>query len=72
MTDIVWVEVRNEDLGPSIDPHAFLKARVAESGDANALAFLGLHTAVGESIGGAVYDATRKGAERWDRDFSEQ
>ena len=33
------------------------------------LAFAGLHTAVGEAIGGAVYDATRSGAEQWDRDF---
>jgi adenosylcobinamide amidohydrolase len=182
VTDIVWVEVRNKDLGPSIDPYAFLKARVAESGHANALAFMtsrdirryqfckrraegveaaclttvglsngervgsrkahgphvgtintlvhvsvpltdgamvealsiaaqartaaviesrrvpagtaitgtgtdcivvaspcrdepvafaGLHTAIGEAIGGAVYDATRKGAEQWDLDFSE-
>ena len=29
----------------------------------------GLHTAVGEAIGGAVYDATRTGAEHWDRDM---
>lgn len=33
------------------------------------LAFAGLHTAVGEAIGGAVYDATRNGVEEWDRDF---
>ena len=36
------------------------------------LAFAGLHTAVGEAIGGAVYDATRAGAEQWDRDFPHQ
>jgi adenosylcobinamide amidohydrolase len=29
----------------------------------------GLHTAVGEAIGGAVYDATWTGAEQWDRDM---
>ena len=188
-TDVVWVEVRNSDLGPSTDPRAFLKARLAESGLPRALAFMtsrdirrhhfcerrvasiaaaclttvglsngervgarkaqgpfhagtintlvhvsvpltdgamvealsivaeartaaivdswraargatvtgtgtdcivvaspcaspcpsphqceplafaGLHTAVGEAIGGAVYDATREGAEQWDRDF---
>lgn len=33
------------------------------------LAFAGLHTAVGEALGAAVYDATRAGAEQWDRDF---
>ena len=33
------------------------------------LACAGLHTEVGEAIGGAVYDATRDGAEQWDRDF---
>lgn len=180
VTDIVWVEVRDSDLGPSIDPHAFLRARLAESGLPNALGFMtsrdirhhhfcqrsaeaveaaclttvglwngervgsrksrephvgtvntlvhvsaaltdgamvealsiaaeartaaiveaqrvergtaitgtgtdcivmaspsrgpplacaGLHTAVGEAIGGAVYDATRDGAEQWERDF---
>jgi adenosylcobinamide amidohydrolase len=180
VTDVVWVEVRNSDLGPSIDPHAFLKARLARSGFPNALAFMtsrdirrhhlcrrragaveaaclttvglsngervgtrkahgphagtintlvhvsvpltdgamveaisivaqartaaviefqtvergaaitgtgtdcivvaspcrgapvawaGLHTDIGEAIGSAVYDATRDGAEQWDRDF---
>jgi adenosylcobinamide amidohydrolase len=28
----------------------------------------GLHTAVGEAIGGAVYEATREGVEVWDRE----
>jgi adenosylcobinamide amidohydrolase len=180
VTDVVWVEVRNSDLGLSVDPHAFLKARLTQSGLPNALAFMtsrdirrhhfcqrragaveaaclttvglsngervgarkahgphagtintlvhvsvpltdgamvealsivaqartaaivetrrvergtaitgtgtdcivvaspcrgepaawaGLHTEVGEAIGGAVYDATRDGAEQWDRDF---
>ena len=180
VSDIVWVEVRDSDLGPSTDPHAFLKARLARSGFANALAFMtsrdirrhqscqrhvdgveaaclttvglsngervgsrrahgphvgtintlvhvsvpltdgamveavsivaeartaaivdswriergtaitgtgtdcivvaspcrgepqacaGLHTAVGESIGGAVYEATRNGADQWNREF---
>jgi len=40
VTDVVWVEVRNSDLGPSVDPHAFLKARLAQSGLPNALAFM--------------------------------
>jgi len=30
----------------------------------------GLHTAVGEAIGGAVYIATREGVEQWDRENS--
>ncbi|WP_421996069.1 adenosylcobinamide amidohydrolase [Reyranella sp.] len=34
-----------------------------------ALACAGLHTAVGEAIGAAVYEATRHGAEEWDREF---
>jgi adenosylcobinamide amidohydrolase len=181
VTDVVWVEVRNRDLGLTVDPHAFLKARLAAAGFPDALAFMtsrdirqhhfcrrdaeaieaaclttvglsngervgarravqphigtintlvhvsvpltdgamvealsivaeartaaiiesrgvgrgpsitgtgtdcivvaspctgreplahaGLHTAIGEAIGGAVYDATRHGAEQWDRDF---
>lgn len=36
------------------------------------LAFAGLHTAAGEAIGGAVYAATREGAEAWDREFGAQ
>jgi adenosylcobinamide amidohydrolase len=182
VTDVVWVEVRNSDLGPAIDPCAFLEARLAQSGLPNALAFMtsrdirrhhfcrrragaveaaclttvglsngervgsrkahglhagtintlvhvsvqltdgamvealsivaqartaaivesrnvergtaitgtgtdcivvaspcrgepiawaGLHTEIGEAIGGAVYDATREGAEQWDRDVEQ-
>lgn len=181
VSDVVWVEVRNSDLGPSVDPGAFLRARLAEAELPTALAFMtsrdirqhhycrrkvetveaaclttvglsngervgarkvrgphigtintlvhvsvpltegamvealsivaaartaaiiesrraewgtaitgtgtdcivvaspcrdqrcawaGLHTAVGEAIGGAVYTATTDGAEQWDRDFS--
>ncbi|MGO9941371.1 MAG: adenosylcobinamide amidohydrolase [Rhodoblastus sp.] len=177
--DIVWVEVRDKDLGPNVDPRAFLRARLAQARLPQALAFMtsrdirrhhfrkrhvenveacclttvglsngervgarrvlqphvgtintlvhvsapltegamiealsiaaqartaavletrpsgatgpitgtgtdcivvsapcqgdmldcaGLHTAVGEAIGGAVYDATREGAETWDAD----
>lgn len=33
------------------------------------IAWAGLHTDVGEAIGGAVYDATRAGAEQWRQDF---
>jgi adenosylcobinamide amidohydrolase len=40
VSDVVWVEVRNRDLGPSVDPHAFLKARLAQSGLPDALAFM--------------------------------
>ena len=39
-SDVVWVEVRNSDLGPSVDPRAFLKARLAQSGFPDALAFM--------------------------------
>lgn len=38
--DIVWVEVRNRDLGPSVDPLEFLAARLAEAGLPDALAFM--------------------------------
>jgi adenosylcobinamide amidohydrolase len=180
VSDIVWVEVRNSDLGPSTDPSTFLRARLAEAELPGALGFMtsrdirrhhlgrrcvdtveaaclttvglsngervgsrkmqrspagtintlvhvcvpltdgamveaisivaqartaaivetrrvaqgtaitgtgtdcivlaspchgtrldcaGLHTAVGEAIGGAVYAATRTGAEQWDRDM---
>jgi len=40
VTDVVWVEIRNSDLGPSVDPCAFLKARLAGSGLPDALAFM--------------------------------
>ncbi len=40
VTDVVWVEVRNSDLGPSVDPQAFLKSRLAQSGFPDALAFM--------------------------------
>ncbi len=180
VSDVVWVEVRNSDLGPETDPTTFLRARLAQAGVPAALGFMtsrdirrnhscrrradgveaaclttvglsngervgsrrmhgphagtintlvhvsvpltdgamveaisiiaeartaaivesqrgeqgtaitgtgtdcivvaapcrgapldcaGLHTAVGEAIGGAVYDATRTGAEQWDRDM---
>lgn len=183
VSDIVWLEVRNSDLGPAVDAQAFLKARLAQAGFDDALAFMtsrdirrhhlrkrhadgiaaaclttvglsngervgsrrtngphagtintlvhvsaaltdgamveavsiaaeartaaildsrraergaaitgtgtdcivvaspcrgeplacaGLHTAVGEAIGGAVYDATLGGAEQWHREFSRE
>jgi adenosylcobinamide amidohydrolase len=40
VADVVWVEVRNGDLGSSVDPQAFLKARLAEAGLPHALAFM--------------------------------
>lgn len=33
-------------------------------------AYAGMHTALGEALGAAVYDATRAAAEQWDRDFA--
>jgi adenosylcobinamide amidohydrolase len=38
--DVVWVEVRNTDLGPGVDPAALLRTKLAESGFPNALAFM--------------------------------
>lgn len=40
VSDVVWVEVRNRDLGLSIDPLDFLKVRLAEAGREKALAFM--------------------------------
>jgi len=37
---VVWVEVRNSDLGLDVDAHAFLRARLAEAGQSEALAFM--------------------------------
>lgn len=37
---VVWVEVRNADLGPEVDPGAFLKRRLAERHLGDALAFM--------------------------------
>lgn len=38
--------------------------------DGTQAAWSGLHTAIGEAIGGAVYDAVRAGAEQWQREFA--
>jgi adenosylcobinamide amidohydrolase len=38
--DIVWVEVRNRDLGPDVDPRAFLRRRLADVGFSDALALM--------------------------------
>jgi adenosylcobinamide amidohydrolase len=38
--DVVWVEVHERDLGPEVDPCAFLKTRLAEAGLPDALAFM--------------------------------
>ena len=40
VSDVVWVEVRDRDLPPEIDPRSFLKAKLAEAGMADALAFM--------------------------------
>lgn len=39
-SEIVWVEVRNSDLGLDVDPEEFLRARLASAGCPEALAFL--------------------------------
>ncbi|PPQ27009.1 hypothetical protein CCR94_21495 [Rhodoblastus sphagnicola] len=40
VSDVVWVEVRNADLGPDVDAYAFLRARLALAGAGDALAFM--------------------------------
>jgi adenosylcobinamide amidohydrolase len=41
--DVVWVEVRNSDLGPGVDPPALVRTKLAEAGFPNALAFMTSH-----------------------------
>jgi len=38
--DVVWLEVRNSDLGLDVDAYAFLRARLAQAGQDDALAFM--------------------------------
>lgn len=38
--DVVWVEVRNRELGPNVDPCAYLRRRLAEVGRLDALALM--------------------------------
>ena len=38
--DVVWVEVRDRDLGPDVDPRAFLRRRLADLGLPEALALM--------------------------------
>jgi adenosylcobinamide amidohydrolase len=38
--DVVWVEVRNRDLGPDVDPRRLLRARLAEAGMPDALGLM--------------------------------
>jgi adenosylcobinamide amidohydrolase len=38
--DVVWVEVRNRDLGPGVDPTALLQTKLVEAGLPGALAFM--------------------------------
>ncbi len=38
--DVVWVEVRNRDLGPDVDPRAFLREKLADAGLPDALALM--------------------------------
>ena len=40
VSDVVWVEVRNSDLSPNVDPCAFLRERLAQAGRPHALAFM--------------------------------
>lgn len=43
---------------------------VASPCEGDPIACSGLHTAIGEAIGAAVYEATREGAEIWNEDFA--
>jgi hypothetical protein len=45
---------------------------VAAPAAGEALSGVGMHTAMGEAIGSAVYRATRAGAEQWSRDMAER
>src|SRR5271157_2585830 len=38
--DVVWVEVLSRDLGPDVDPRAFLRRRLADVGLPEALALM--------------------------------
>lgn len=44
---------------------------VAAPDEARGVRFAGMHTAVGEAVGDAVYRAIREGAAVWQRDFAE-
>jgi adenosylcobinamide amidohydrolase len=60
------LETRRWEDGPPYFGHRNVlhRCRLAVRGRAASCA--GLHTAVGEAIGGAVYRSTRAGAEEWD------
>jgi adenosylcobinamide amidohydrolase len=38
--DVVWLEVRNRDLGPDVDPTMLLRTKLVEAGFPDALAFM--------------------------------
>ena len=38
--DVVWVEVRNRDLGPDVDPRRFLQGKLADAGMPDALGLM--------------------------------
>jgi adenosylcobinamide amidohydrolase len=63
------IESRRAERGRSITGTGTDCIVVASPCCGDPVAFAGLHTAVGEAIGGAVYDATLNGAEQWDLDF---
>jgi adenosylcobinamide amidohydrolase len=60
------LETRQQEPGPAITGTGTDCIVVASPCDGEPVSCAGLHTAVGEAVGAAVYRATRAGAEQWD------
>jgi len=65
------METRRPEDGPPITGTGTDCIVVAAPLEGEPVAWAGLHTAVGEAIGAAVYEAIREGAETWDSDFAQ-
>ncbi len=63
------METRPPNLGPAITGTGTDCIVIAAPCTGASLTCAGLHTAAGEAIGGAAYDATHKGAETWNAEF---
>lgn len=63
------IETRPPELGPAITGTGTDCIVIAAPFTGVSLEYAGLHTAVGEAIGGAVYDAMREGAEAWNVEY---
>lgn len=64
------METRRPDDGPPITGTGTDCIVMAAPLEGASVAWAGLHTAIGEAIGAAVYEAIREGAEIWDADFA--